>query len=239
MRHFSAHYILFDMKQLSTLILITLFSITQTEAQVIYNSSGRSGNAQYRQNQTTKGFDVSKIGFGGSFELGLAHRYFRGGIAPFIGYRFNDYFSAGLSTRFQYSSLRDEFVFPNSNNGYDYKPWRFRYYGPGIWARATILNTYFLQVDYEYNFMDEIAYQYVPPYSYQKVKNSYTAPSLIAGLGYNSYIANRISIFAFIGYDVLQNIPANMRTVQGSGQRYSLSPYAGQLVYRAGISFGL
>lgn len=223
----------------SSIFMIILSVSLPAQAQVIYNSSGRSGDAQYRQNQTTKGFDVSKIGFGGSFEFGLAHRYFRGGIAPFIGYRFSDYFAAGLSTRFQYSSLRDEFVFPNDRGGYDYKPWRFRYYGPGVWARATIMNTYFMQVDFEYNFMDEIAYQYLPPYSHQKVKNSYTAPSLIAGLGYNSYISNRVSIFAFIGYDFLQNIPANTQTLQGTGQRYSLSPYAGQLIYRAGIAFGL
>lgn len=228
------------MKQVLFSFLFGILLLPQlSQAQVIYNSSGRQGQPQYRKNQNVKGFDASKIVFGSGLDFGLVSRYFRVGVSPFVGYRFNNILAAGVNARFQYSSYRDYFMFPADHGGYHYKPWRFRYYGPGAWVRTTFWDAYFVQVDFEYNFMDEIAYEYQHPYSYKKIIESYTAPSLLLGVGYKGNISDKISLFAILSYDVLQNIESNMQIQPGTGQRYSLSPYADQLTYRVGIAFGL
>jgi hypothetical protein len=52
-----------------------------------------------------KGFDKSKLFVGGNFGLSFGDYTFAN-VSPQLGYRFNDFFAAGLGVNFQYSSIK-------------------------------------------------------------------------------------------------------------------------------------
>lgn len=229
---------LLNMKRLITLC-VSLMIGTAMNAQVIYNSTGRKGDANYRNNTSVKGFDINKFFVGSGIDFGIVYKYLRVGVSPMAGYKFNDYFTAGVSARFMYESQRDVYALWNSTGGLDYKPFRSRIYGPGVWARLNFFQSYFIHTEFEYNKIDFIGYQQVSATAYEKIKDSYTVPSLMVGAGYTAYITDKVSFYGILLYDVLQSIPRNMRTVSGTGEPYSISPYADQLSYRIGIAVGL
>src|SRR6185312_7709991 len=52
-----------------------------------------------------RGFDKSKLFFGGNFGLGFGTNTFVN-VSPQVGYRFNDYLAAGFGVNFNYYSYK-------------------------------------------------------------------------------------------------------------------------------------
>ena len=211
---------------------------TLTNAQVIYNSTGRKGDAKYRENAAVKGFDKNKLIFGTGFELGLWGNYFNGGISPTVGYRITDWFAAGITGRFSYKSIRDNYAFPDNNGGFIFKPQRARIFGPSVWTRFSFLESYFIHAEFEYNINSITGYEYNHQTIYQKISDSYNTTSLMLGVGFKSYLTDRLSFTGTVLYDVLQNVGSNLYVDPNNPSvRTSLSPYSGQLNYRLGLMF--
>lgn len=222
---------------LMAMVAVTALAFT-TDAQVIYNSTGRKGNANYKENATVKGFDKNKIIIGTGLELGLQGRYFQGGISPTVGYRFTDWFSAGLTGRFSYRSERDYYTFHDNFGGFIFKPIRARIYGPSVWTRLSFLGSYFVHAELEYNIVSQTEYVGNSSTIYEKIKDSYNTTNLMLGAGYKGYLTDRLSFTGTILYDVLQNSAKNTYiNPTNPSQRESLSPYAGQLNYRTGLMY--
>lgn len=224
-------------------LLIILMSISMAftmQAQMIINSSGKPGKASYRNNSDVVGFSNNKIFVGSNLDMGLMYDFFMIGLTPHAGYRFNQYFSAGVSGRFMYLSLRDHYQLPDGAGGYTYKPLRQKIYGPGVFGRLHFLETYFLQVEYEYNIVNTIGYAANSSYTgFNKIKDSYGVSSLLVGGGYFMDVSERSSIYATLMYDALQNSTLSTAIDPVSMKRSSISPYAGQLIYRVGIAIRL
>jgi len=65
-----------------------------------------------------KGFDKSKLFFGGTFGLSFSNAYTLVNVSPQIGYRFNDYLAAGTGVNFIYSS--DKYFDNYGNDAFRY-----------------------------------------------------------------------------------------------------------------------
>ncbi len=226
------------MKKISLIVFILTCSFG-LQAQVKYNSSGKQGNAYYSRNENKGGWDLSKVFVGSNLDLSLGYQYFMIGLNPHIGYRFNDYFSAGLSARFMYFSQRDYYLLYDASGNIEYKPYRYKFYGPGVFGRVHFLQNYFIHAEYEYNFVNTTGYLQLTNTTYTKVSDLYGVSSLVVGAGYFSQLSPRISAYAMILYDVLQNTSNNVKVDPNTMQRYSISPYADQLLYRVGLAVNL
>lgn len=229
------------------LLLISLSAFSYINAQETYNSTGRSGNAKYRDNSRVKGFDVNKIilggglnlGFGGSYNTyGETSNFFRFGLSPIAGYKFNNFLAAGISLGYQYLSISDYYRLVNPDATYTYKPARQSVLRGGVWGRVMPINNIFAHAEFEYNIITTSGYQNGPNGNHPKIKETTNVPCLLLGAGYRMPVTDRVSIVYMVLYDVLQNTPGNTYTDPGTGRKFSNSPYAGTLDYRIGINIG-
>jgi hypothetical protein len=92
-----------------------------------------------------KGFDKSKLFFGGSFGLGFGSVSTLINISPQVGYRFNKYFAAGAGVNFIYSSYKYE---------YNYPPYKDQYgvTGLNVFGRFYPIPYLFVQAQPEANY---------------------------------------------------------------------------------------
>src|SRR6478752_6342930 len=74
-----------------------------------------SGFAQDEE-PVEKGFDKSKMFFGGTFGLSFGSYSTLVNVSPQIGYRFNQYFAAGTGLNLQYSQFKTDYS--NGNTAY-------------------------------------------------------------------------------------------------------------------------
>ncbi|HET8574128.1 MAG TPA: hypothetical protein VFL76_09675 [Edaphocola sp.] len=227
------------MKKIILSLLMVCFLATTLHAQVIYNSSGKKGEAQYKQNAQKEGFDPHKLIFGGGFGFGFGSGSLTLSISPVAGYRFTDRFSAGLRLGYQYNWIKDgQYVINGMSGMVEAKNFNYHIIGPGVWTRFIVWNNIFLHAAYEYNI-----------FTYKSYNTTYTMPgtssyrawdhanSLLLGIGLRQPVSDNASFVLMVGYDVLQNISSNMRT-DVYGQKYSISPYAGTLDVRIGFNIG-
>jgi hypothetical protein len=228
------------MKKIILLTMLCL-GIYQSQAQEIYNSTGKTGKAKYKENQTKKGFDPHKLVFGGGLGLGfgtITNIY----VAPSIGYRLTDKFTAGVSLGYNYFNQKDAFDSYNLNSG-DTRTESFTQsiYSASVWGRYFVLQNFMVQAEFEvnnigfYNY-DETLHD-AQGWSYY-AQNRLSIPSLLLGGGYRQPIGEHSYFFVMAFYDVLQDISSNMRT-DYTGERYSLSPYANRIDLRVGFALGL
>lgn len=225
------------------IILIALLGLgfINGQAQETYNSSGKAGQPRYKQNQQKKGFDFSRMVFGGNLGLtfgSVTNIY----IAPSVGYRITDNFAAGISLGYNYYRQKDAFETYNKNSGdKKYIPFTQSIYTGSVWGRYIIIPNIIVQAEFEVNNIS--FYDFDAPTifdkdgwaQYQKIRA--TIPSLLLGGGYRQPIGEYASMYIMAMYDVLQDIPSNMRT-DNSGGRYSISPYADRVDIRVGFTLG-
>lgn len=157
-----------------------------------------------------KGFDKSKLFFGGNFGLGFGSVSTLVNVSPQIGYRFNRYLAAGVGVNFIYSSYKYEF--------YGYKE-QYGVTGLNVFGRVYPIEYVFLQVQPEAN------------YTWGKVKydngdelklDSKIVPSLLGGIG-AAIPAGRGYFIVMAQYDLLQN---------------ERSPYGSRAFFNFGYNFG-
>ncbi len=220
-------------------ILVMLFISAGVFAQEHYNSSGKKGNTSYKPNQKEKGFNTDKLIFGGGIGGGMGSGSVAVMVSPIIGYRITDYFSAGVSLGYMYWHQKDYFGVYNTNtSSYDLFNLNAHTFAPGVWTRFVPLDFLFVHLEYEHNLMTFKNYEFGSNNQPNSFREWQSVPCLLVGGGYRQPITDRASFVIYGLYDVLQNIPSNMRTDPSTGTRYSISPYARRLDIRMGVNFG-
>jgi len=228
------------MKQWFLLAVFCLGSFGM-HAQEVYNSSGKSGKAKYRENAKKSGFDANRLILGGGIGGGFGYGVLAFQVSPVAGYRISDRFSAGIGLSYQYFHYKNgSEVFNTSTNQYEYRSPSGSIISPSIWGRCFIFDRLFASVigEYHFNYRTDYAPALIYGQGIEKVKLNFGIPSALVGLGYAQPITNNASFVFLISYDVLQS--ATTRTVLDSqGNSYMVaSPYYRTLDVRLGVNLG-
>ncbi len=205
------------MKRLIIFIcLLTGFSAT---AQEVYTSSGKSANARQRE-QKEKGFDASKLIFGGGMVLGFG-TVTNIGVSPILGYRITDNFAAGISLGYQYNRIKDFWDLGNGQTMH----YKANLFSGGVWARYAFLQNFFGHVEYEHNLMTFSRPGFDPGGSGSIVEEKirFDAPALLVGGGFRQPVTENSSFVISLLYDVLQE---------------EYSPYGKNVFFRMGFNVG-
>lgn len=190
-------------------------------AQEVYNSSGRRITSKKQEKKG--GFDRDKLIIGAGIpNLGFYNGVFSIGLAPIVGYRITDNFSAGVGVGFQYVSFKDYYTFYPGGQEERY-PLRSTFYYPSVWARYVVFQNFFVHVEGEYDM--QTLTQYGPDFSgnIEKYKTSYNSPALLVGAGLRQPVSDNSSLVIMALYDVLQD---------------KYSPYRNTLDLRIGFNVG-
>jgi hypothetical protein len=153
--------------------------------------------AQDEPEQTEKkGFDKSKLFFGGNFGLGFGTNTFVN-VSPQVGYRFNDYLAAGVGVNFNYYSYKTYFSDGN------YSRSSLGYTGFNVFGRVYPIKFIFIQAQPELNYSWGST-----KYSNTEIKDRLPgqfAPSLLIGGGAAIPMGTRNgALLLMMQYDVLQ-----------------------------------
>jgi hypothetical protein len=145
--------------------------------------------------ETPKKFDRSRLFVGGNFGLSFGNFTFIN-ISPQLGYRFNDFFAAGIGINGQFSQQKYR-----SGGTILYKD-RYGVAGMNLFGRFYPIQQGFIQLQPEMNYIWGSRIDYTP----QEVKSSLNGkilPSLLAGAG--AYLpAGRAGGFIIMAqYDLL------------------------------------
>ncbi|MBS1654139.1 MAG: hypothetical protein JSU05_04770 [Bacteroidetes bacterium] len=160
-----------------------------------------------------KGFDKSKLFFGGNFGLSFGD-YTLINISPQVGYRFNKTLAAGMGFNMQYISVKDR------PNGIIYSKTSQGVAGLNIFGRVYPAQFLLLQAQPEANYVwGKVKYYNGSP---SDVLDARIVPSLLLGGGV-AMPAGRGAFLATVFYDVLQN---------------TYSPYGRQAIFNFGYNFG-
>ena len=152
-----------------------------------------SAYAQDEEVEEKKGFDKSKLFYGGNIGLGFGSNQTYVNVSPQVGYPFNRFFAAGAGINFIYSSY-------NYQDILGYKD-QYGVIGLNIFGRAYPIQYIFAQVQPELN--------------YTWIKSTYTngdvvkdgpkfVPSLLVGGGAAIPIGGAGAMLVMIQYDLLQ-----------------------------------
>lgn len=161
-----------------------------------------------------KGFDKSKLFIGGNFGLSFGDYTFVN-VSPQLGYRFNDYFAAGLGINFQYSSVK---TYYSSN---DYSKTSYGVAGLNVFGRVYPIKYIMLQVQPEMNYVWG-KYKDYSASNDVKIPGK-TVPSLLLGGG-AVIPQGRGAIVVMVQFDVLHQ---------------AQSPYGTRPIYNFGYNIGL
>lgn len=171
-----------------------------------------------KEESSAKGYDPGNLFIGGSLSLSLGgyNGGFLGGINPFVGYTLKNWIDGGAVVNFQYYTAKDI---------YDIK-YRSTTYGAGLFTRIYPVQFIFLQIQPEYNFIQQKIIQQ----GFPDTKFSFNAPSVLVGAGYTTSRSDKNSFtYLSILVDVLQD-PESPYIDSGG----DLIP-----IIRAGINIGL
>jgi len=164
----------------------------------------------------SKGFDKSRLFFGGTFGLGFSNYSTAINISPQIGYRFSQYFAAGAGVNYAYYQYKYYYAYSNSL----YQKSTYSYAGLSVFGRLYPIPFLFLQAQPEVNYVWGKDQLYNPDQEY-KVPTQFV-PSFLVGVG-GAIPAGRGAITISILYDVVQN---------------TYSPYYHQALYTFGFTTG-
>lgn len=227
------------MKRILVALMFCLGAVG-AQAQEIYNSSGRAGKANFRENAEKKGFDANKLIFGGGVGFGMGTGIISFGVSPIIGYRITDRFAAGISLGYSYFRIKDGSPVINQvTNRLEVYNFNQNTFSGGVWARYIVWDNLFLHSEFEYNltrYKDYVTSN-IPGVGFTKNTVSVGVPCLLLGGGYRQPVGEHMSFVIMALYDVLQDIPSNQRT-DNMGRKYSISPYADRLEVRVGVNIG-
>ena len=181
-------------------------------AQEVYTSSGKPAGAlrkQQERKQKEKGFDPSRMIYGGSLGIGGGGGAFSFNISPIVGYRITDNFAAGVGFGYQYARINDYFEIADNNGIVSYYDFKASVISASVWARYLILPRLFVHAAYEHNFLNFQNYRFDPNGSgaIVGVKEKYDAPSALLGIGYRMPIGSNVSVYMMGMVDVLQFFP--------------------------------
>ena len=166
-----------------------------------------SFNAAFAQEEEApekKGFDKTKLFFGGSLGLSFGSYTFIN-VSPQVGYRFNKTFAAGTGINLQYSSYKTNY----GDASLDYKE-QYGMAGLNIFGRIYPVDFLLLQLQPELNYTwgNLSFYDGTPE---RKLDNKFV-PSLLGGVG-AGIPAGRGAFIVMAQYDILQQ----ERSPYGSG----------------------
>jgi hypothetical protein len=180
-------------------------------------------NAQYGRERDRdedqapkKGFDKSRLFFGGNFGLSFSSAYTLVNVSPQIGYHFNDYFAAGAGVNFIYSSEKYY-----DNYGNDAFRYNYGVTGLNIFGRVYPIRQLFLQLQPEMNYTWGTI-NYYNPDSKQKLSPAFV-PSLLGGVGGAIPAGGNGAFLIMLQYDLLQQ---------------SRSPYGNHAFFSFGYNIG-
>lgn len=160
----------------------------------------------------TKGFDKSKLFFGGNFGLGFGSNSSSIIVSPQVGYRFNTYFAAGAGVNFNYYSYKTFY------NG-EAKD-RFGYGGINIFGRVYPIPYLLVQAQPELNYSWG-SRKYADNRPTEKLKGM-LVPSLLLGAGAAIPTGGNGALLLMLQYDVLQE---------------SRTPYGNKVFFSMGYNF--
>ncbi|HRN58138.1 MAG TPA: hypothetical protein PLL71_16885 [Agriterribacter sp.] len=184
-------------------ILILFITVATVFTQTVY--------AQDEQEEASpKGFDKSKLFFGGNFGLGLGSHTSSIIVSPQAGYRFNTHFAAGAGINFNYYSYK---------NIFDERT-RYGYTGLNIFGRVYPIPYILLQAQPELNYSWG-SVKYPDNSATQKLKGQFV-PSLLLGGGAAIPAGGNGAILLMLQYDVLQE---------------ARSPYGNKVFFTMGYNF--
>ncbi|WP_336515889.1 hypothetical protein [Pollutibacter soli] len=148
------------------------------------------------EGETTKGFDKSKLFFGGYFGISFGNSTFVN-VSPQVGYRFNNWFAAGAGVNFIYSNFLYYDIYGNKDYRYEYGST-----GLNIFGRVYPIQFAFLQLQPEINYIWGKEKFYNPAFEY-KLDPKFR-PTLLAGVG-AAIPAGRGAILLMLQYDLIQS----------------------------------
>ncbi len=223
------------MKRISIIGLLVVLSLGAM-AQVRYNSGG--GSSKPKEN----GFDPQKVVIGGGLRFGMASGQLLLGASPMVGYRVAPNFMAGVILGYQYYRVKDSRSVMNTTTGrYETYPSVDHLFSPGLWARYNLFNSFFVHAQFEYHLASS---RWTEPArlaggsGVEKVKASYTIPTLLIGAGYRLPVSDRIGIYFGLSYDVLQHSSKKTITDSRGSQWIAQSPYFGNFNPTIGLGIG-
>jgi hypothetical protein len=182
---------------------------------IIFTAILMSFNAQAQEEEGVKGFDKSKLFFGGNFGLNFSSYYTLVNVSPQIGYRFNDHLAAGTGVNFIYTSEKS----PYQNDLYRYN---YTVAGLNVFGRVYPIPQIVLQLQPEYNYTWGKV-KYFNPSSSDKVPGKFV-PSLLAGAG-GAIPAGRVGALLIMAqYDLLHS---------------DRSPYGSRVFFSFGYNVGI
>jgi hypothetical protein len=183
----------------------------QANAQKVetYTSSGKpkgSFRKQQERKNKTKGFDPTRMVYGGTINIGGGTGVFSVGVLPMVGYRVVNKLAVGVNFGYQYTQIKNYFQLTDLNGIVNYYDYKASIMTAGVWARYLILPKLFAHVGYEQNFLTFQNYRFASngSGSIASYKEHYQAPSVLVGLGYRSPIAQNVSMYIMGVVDVLQ-----------------------------------
>jgi len=146
---------------------------------------------------------------GGSISAGFANYTFNVGANPEIGYSFSQWVDLGVAFNINYLSERadDQYIY-NANTRY-----RSFNYGAGIFTRVYPVHFLFVQLQPEMNWIHQSAKSFE---TNQTASATFSAASLIAGVGYTQRMVGEGSYFLMIGLDLLNNTYSPYRDYNGT-----------------------
>ncbi len=216
------------MKYFVPILLLGICLSGSLQAQQVYNSSGARMTSRPKK-QEPKGFDPSKLIYGGGFGLGFGD-VTSVAVAPVLGYRLTESFAGGIGLGFKYYRARNFFeIYSASAGGYQYFPLKSTFFYPSVWGRYLILDNLFVQAEAEYDMQSLKAYKrdddpnsptVGDPISY---KVNYNSPAVLLGLGYRQPVGANASMYLLGMYDVIQD---------------PYSPYLRRIDFRIGFNIG-
>lgn len=227
------------LKYITSLILCIALSSIHLSAQTVYKSQARNSSTSNKNiwngERDYSRFSTQNIIYSGNIAFNFYGDVLNFGVSPIVGYKFNDYLSAGIRFGYNYWRLKNYNYFVDANNQFIYKPLRNDYYQVGLWTRISPIELLYAHVEYEQHYLVQKKYVYGPSNSIIKQKENFSINSLMVGGGLKQNISDRISYCMTILYDVLQNTEKNSYTDPTNGKKYSLSPYANTIDVRFGI----
>ncbi len=139
-----------------------------------------------------KGFDKDRLFLGGNFGAGFGD-FTQIIVSPQVGYRFSQFFAAGVGVNLQYVSQKS---FDQQGNPFFKQSQSV--FGANLFARAYPIRQAFIQIQPEFNF-NKGKFKYYNSIIPEETFRS-NAPSLLvgAGIGMNGG-------FIALNYDLLQN----------------------------------
>ena len=185
-------------------------------AQEVYSSSGKplDETRKNTENEEAKGFNPNNLIFGGGFTLGMGGGITNIGIAPVLGYRITDKFSAGIGLGYEYLSVKFYNAYTDKNGiRRDYTQ-KTSIYSANLWARYLIWDNIFVHVEPGMIMWSKVNNVYYDPTNdkvIEDVNKNLLVPRLLLGGGLRQPISDRVSFVMMGLYDVIQdpNSPYN------------------------------